>query len=363
MAPGMNGKPRRCFTTKKVLCVLLAVLLAVGMAACARKAVSFADPVLEAMVRGAMGKPKGSITVAEAEAVTRLSVGIEWQQDDPEAARIKDISGLESFKNLEVLDLSCHAITDITPIVGLKNLTAILLEGNPIADTAPLAGLTNLEVLTLSGCAAQDYSPLANLVNLNFLMLDHASVTDVSPLAGLTSLKHLYLAGSPIDDYSPLTDIYPNLEEKDFIMASTLAELGFVMSDAGNQADYRGEKMSLSINHSEWGTPSFELSNCVKMYLQLDSGYMLIVMYYPKIDAYVFQMFINHEMTMNYVYDVAGGRVTLSSSERESAERVITAALGETDAEDILLAPIPIFNETIKNTFGMTVDALYALPF
>ena len=362
---------------KKTLYFVLVIWLALSLAACGTPAattpspssaaavpavVTFADPVLEAMVRGAVGKPEGDITVAEAEAVTRLNLSIEWQRYISEEMPIKDIGGLESFTNLESLDLSFHAITDIMPLVGLKKLTLLSLGGNPVADIAPLAGLTNLKGLTLSGCAAQDYSPLGKLVNLEFLMLDNSTITDVSPLASLTGLKQLYLADCPVD-YSPLADIYPNLEKKDFIMASTLAELGFVMSDAGNQADYRGEGMSVSINHSEWGAPSFELNNCVKMYLQLDSGYTLIVMYYPEIDTYVIQMLINNEMTMNYIYDVASGRFTLNSSERESAERVITAALGETDAEDILLAPIPIFNDTIRNTLGMTADALYALPF
>lgn len=42
--------------------------------------VEFTDPTLEAMVRAAMCKPDGDITLAEAEVVTELKLGVDWQQ-------------------------------------------------------------------------------------------------------------------------------------------------------------------------------------------------------------------------------------------------------------------------------------------
>ncbi len=372
---------------KKLLCATLAMLLALSLAACGVPAatesplpqpeesppaaaapadVTFADPVLEAMVRGAMGKPEGGITVAEAEAVTRLNLSMEWQRYVSEETTVKDIGGLESFINLESLDLSFHAVTDITPLAGLKKLASLSLCGNPIADIAPLAGLTNLKVLTLSSCAASDYSPLAKLVNLNVLVLDHSTITDVSPLAALTSLKQLYLADCPISNYFSLSDIYQSLEQKDFTIAFTLAELGFTMSDANNQASYgdvQRDGLSVNINHAEWGAPQSEdMTKCVRMDLMLDSGYTLVVLYYPEISAYVFQMNINGEQ-MNYIYNAADGTFMVDSNNRERFERMITEALGETGETDALLAPIPVFNDTIQMTFGVTADALYALPF
>lgn len=365
---------------KSLLRIMLTIWLALSLTACgaptatapspttsaALDTVTFSDPVLEAMVRGSIGKPQGDITVAEAESVTRLNLSNEWQRYVSQETTIKDIDGLEYFKNLESLDLSFHAITDITPLAGLNKLTSLSLGGNPVADIAPLAGLTNLKVLILTGCKAQDYAPLAKLVNLNFLMLDQAAIADVSPLASLTKLKHLYLTGSPINNYFPLSDIYQNLEQKDFTIAFTLAELGFTMNDAGNQASYgdvQRDGLSVNINHAEWGAPQSEdMTKCVRMDLMLDSGYTLVVLYYPEISAYVFQMNINGEQ-MNYIYNTADGTFMMDSNNRERFERMITEALGETGATDALLAPIPVFNDTIRETFGITADALYALPF
>ena len=61
--------------------------------------VVFTDPVLEAMVRRTMGKLEGSITAAEAEAVTRLDLSSEWERYASEWMPIKDLDGLEYFLN------------------------------------------------------------------------------------------------------------------------------------------------------------------------------------------------------------------------------------------------------------------------
>jgi hypothetical protein len=72
-------------------------------------------------------------------------------------------------------------------------------------------------------------------------------------------------------------------------------------------------------------------------------------------------MNINHEQ-MNYIYSVADGVVMVDSDNRERYENIITEALGDTVDGDALLAPVSAFNDTIRETFGMTAEALYALP-
>jgi len=356
---------------KKICKLLLILTIVFSMTACSQQegstdTVTFADPVLEEMMCAMMGKLECKITMAEAEAVTKLNLSTEWQRYIFQETPIKDIKGLENFRNLESLDLSFHAITDITPLAGLKKLTSLSLSNNPISDISPLAELTNLKVLILTGCKALDYAPLAKLVNLDFLMLDNAMITNVSSLTSLTKLKYLYLKDSPINNYFPLSDIYQNLEGKDFTIAFNLVELGFTMNNTNNQASYgdvQRDGLSVNIHHSEWGAPQYEdMMKCVRMDLMLDSGYILVVLYYPEISAYVFQMNIDNEQ-MNYVYNATDGTFMMDSNNRERFERMITKALGETSEKDTLLAPIPIFNKTIIKTFGMTAEALYALPF
>lgn len=326
--------------------------------------VTFADPVLEAMIRGAMGKTEGGITVAEAQAVTRMNLSNELQSTISEETPIKDLSGLENFTSLVSLDLSDHAVTDISPLAGLTSLTALSLAANPVADLSPLEGLTKLEVLILSGSKAQDYSALSNLVNLQVLMLDNSTITDLTPLVGLTNLRQLYLANSSIEDLSPLETIYPNLEVKDFLIATTLAELGFNLDVNSHQAFYDSENASFTIHHAAWGQPQEEWhTNTIRTSMYTESGHKVLLGYYGALDAYVFMIHKEGEPLVNYVYDTKNGGLNIREEDRASIEQVVLAAFVVIEGEDPLLAPVRIFHEMVKDTFGMTADRLYGLPY
>jgi hypothetical protein len=369
--------------------ILITVLLTITLAACSTPAVTttssnpavevtttsspvetstpvvvtFADPVLEAMIRGAMGKPEGEITLAEAQAVTMMNFSNELQSYISEVTSIKDLSGLENFTSLETLDLSNHAVTDISPLQELTKLTTLSLAGNPVEDVSPLAGLTKLKVLILSGSKAQDYSVLSNLVNLQVLMLDNSTISDLTPLAGLTNLRQLHLANSSIEDLSPLETIYPNLEKKDFIIATTLEELGFNMDFNSHQAFYDSESASFIIQHAEWGLPQFEWdANIIRINMIMESGHKLSLGYYGDIDAYVFMIGKDGVPAVNYVYE-PGNELTFEEGDRASIEQMVRAAVDVNEGEDPLLAPVRLFHDTVKDTFGMTAAKLYALPY
>jgi len=326
--------------------------------------VTFADPMLEAMIRSTMGKTEGDITLAEAQAVTRMNLNNELQRTISEETPIKNLSGLENFTSLETLDLSNHAVTDISPLAGLTKLTALSLAGNPVADVSPLAGLTDLRLLVLSGSQAQDYSALSNLVNLQVLMLDNSTITDLTPLLALTNLRQLYLAKTSVEDLSSLETIYPNLDQKDFIIPSTLMELGFHLDDNSHQAYYDGESASFTIHHTAWGPPPFEWDeNIIRVSMYLEGDYKLSVGYYGVHKVYVCQMDKGGEQLMNYIYDTNDSSNNLDPANRPSVEQAIRAAMDVMEGEDVLLAPVRIFNETLKNTFNMTPEKLFALPY
>ena len=364
---------------KKSLYILLTALMSIGLAACgaptatsipsfvateAPAVVEFADPVLEAMVRGAIGQPEGGITLAQAQSITRLDLNDELQGYLSQETPIEDISGLEAFTNLESLDLSSHAVTGISLLEGLTSLTSLSLASNPVADLSPLASLTNLKLLILSGSQAQDYSALANLVNLQVLLLDNSTITDLSPLTALTNLRALYLANTPADDYSPLETLYPNLEKKDFIIPSTLVDLGFGMDGADHMANFDSENAAFSINHAAWGVPSREDNmDIIRMSTYLEGDYKLSVGYYGVHHAYVCQMDKEGQPPMNYVYDVATGSFNIGAEDRPNAEQMIRAAMDVVEGEDMLLAPVRFFDYAIKNTFQMTAEKLFALPY
>ena len=344
---------------KKALSALLALLLLTSLAACGAptsttplptptqtetapaSVVAFADPSLEAIVRGAMGKPSGDITVAEAKEVTSLNLAFaEWQKYISERTPITSIAGLESFTSLESLDLSGNAITDI----------------------APLSALTNLKALILTGCVAEDYTPLASLTNLHVLMLDNSTIADPAPLFALSNLNCLYLQGSQIRNYFPLADIRANLELADFDVAFTLAELGFNFNDGDKLALYQTDKYDIRLNHAEWGAPpQQDWQNCIRVVTGAESGYKNAIGFYPVHNAYVAWLF-NPDTQENstYVYDVAENSF---GCERESMEAIVREAFGDVNDQDVLLTPFVFFDNTIQEALGIPVDILYSMPF
>lgn len=329
--------------------------------------VQFIDPVFKRLILGAMGKPDGEITATEAASVTTIDLSNEWKRQIDESSVITDLRGLESFINLESLDLSFHHITDASPIQGLTNLTMVALGGNPIADLSPFIALNHLKVLVLSDCMAQDYSPLANLVDLELLMLNDSSIADLTPIASLTKLNTLFLAHSPVEDYSPLVQIYPNLKVKDFILPSSLEELGFVMDEPSKQARFDGEEASIRINHEAWGLPAMDGDrNSVWVHSALHDSAKLAVGFYPDLGAYVFQVYMDGEMLMNYVVDQPTSEtfsLDQSVGDRQALEQVLNSALNITQAEEVVPALVAIFNDAITDNFNLTATALYKLPF
>ncbi len=204
--------------------------------------VVFTDPVLEELVRKAMDKPEGDITLAEAAAVKDLNMEMEGAAP---LARVADVSDLKQFPNLTGLNLNwalsdgdgvfdisplagltkleclyvcCTNINDISALAGMTNMKDLWIWGNNITDISALAGMTQMESLWIKGNQITNISTLANMKNLVYLYMEDNHVADLSPLAGLSKLTHILLSGNPATDYSPLEDVYPNLEEKDFEM-------------------------------------------------------------------------------------------------------------------------------------------------
>ena len=369
---------------KKPSYLILALLMVLILAACGaqeREVVVFADPLLEARVREAMNKPNGDITLEEAGAINELVLGIEWQQQPAEGTQIEDLSGLENFANLEKLELHFHAISDISPLMGLTKLNSLSLGGNPVADISPLSGLTNLRWLTLFNCQAQDYTPLANLTDLGGLLMDHSTISDVSMLSGLTelswlslsntqvsdvsplstlvNLKKLQLEGCPITDYSPLDGIYPNLEESDFTIASSLRALGFKPIDNAPQVEsYKTKEMYIQVHHTEWGKrENKDEENAVLLCKNYGTENEIAVIYYPDTREY---LVYSNSKDFRYIYDSQNEKMSIEYGE-ENANGFMAEAYNEVDPYPVM-TPIKDFSKVMTETFGASADILYNLP-
>jgi putative cell wall-binding protein len=151
--------------------------------------ITFKDSSLEWVVREEIGRDNWSLPIYKSDVLGITSL-------DADGYGIADLSGLESFTNLEHLDLEDNALNgaSLAPLSKLMNLTYLNLENNTLDQITSLKGLTNL----------------------TFLDVSDNQIADFSPIKGLICLNKLYLSGNASLDYSSIRPIYSNLISKDF---------------------------------------------------------------------------------------------------------------------------------------------------
>ena len=242
---------------KKTLCILLAVLMALSLFACAAKTdpaaeateapaaeateasaaeattapveetaapeengfdpnmvIVFNDAALEGLVRTAMNKPEGDILVSDAQAMTELTLEIDC--GDWTIERIHDLSALQYFTNLTQLSIFWSVQNgeyydndvDISALAGMTKMKSLQIRSISISDISALANMKDLERLLLTDTKRlNDLSPLANCKKLLTVDMPGNAITDISVLAGLTELQEVLLNDNYISDVTPLAGL------------------------------------------------------------------------------------------------------------------------------------------------------------
>ena len=142
---------------------------------------------------------------SDVEGISELYLYQDYNAED--TIKIKDISGIENFKGLTTLDLSCNQISDISAIAGLTNLKNLNLGRNQISDISKISGLTNLIFLDLNFNKISDISKISGLTKLTTLCLSGNEISDISKISGLTKLTNLRLGGNEISDISAISGL------------------------------------------------------------------------------------------------------------------------------------------------------------
>ena len=88
-----------------------------------------------------------------------------------EKTRLDDLTGLEGFSRLELLQHDFGRLRDIGALASAAGLRVLLVRGNQIADLAPLRAVTNLETLCVEGNKIQTLDPLRELHALSAVVI------------------------------------------------------------------------------------------------------------------------------------------------------------------------------------------------
>ena len=104
---------------------------------------------------------------------------------------ITDIRPLMELSKLEKLNINDNAVSDLRPLIGLPNLVKLEAENNRITETMSVGSMDQLTDLDLRGNPLKDFSGLGRLRQLKTLDLRETSITDAD-LAELYGLKSIF---------------------------------------------------------------------------------------------------------------------------------------------------------------------------
>ena len=159
--------------------------------------VNFPDDGLADAVRACINKPSGNIYKSDLLFVENLHAA-EYS--------ISDLSGIQYFPRLRILNLTNNDISDLSPLSTMVQLEELYAGQNDIEDLTPLADLTELYILNLNTNQISDIESLEQLTNLSELDLRLNLIVDISALSELTELTGLHLTSNAIRDITPLVE-------------------------------------------------------------------------------------------------------------------------------------------------------------
>ncbi len=170
----------------------------------AAETIDIPDHALESAIRARLHGYTGLITKDLAESVTTL---------EAPSSEIRSLEGLQSFSNLERLDLRNNQIADLAPLKQMS-LRTVKLSNNLLTSLDALSGSVDMRYLSAERNNLQDITALSKMRQLAWLLLSHNSISDLRPLSGLTKLMWLELLDNEVVDISPLSEL-TNLTQLD----------------------------------------------------------------------------------------------------------------------------------------------------
>ena len=127
---------------------------------------------------------------------------------------IRDLSGIQYFKNLAELNIANNEISDLSPLSGCTKLKTLDASGQYISNLGALSDLKELTELNLADNELTTLSSLTELTELQKLDVSGNEIAVFGTAGKLQNLQYLNMADNPMEeiDLSTLSDL-ANLTE------------------------------------------------------------------------------------------------------------------------------------------------------
>ncbi|MBQ3145256.1 MAG: leucine-rich repeat domain-containing protein [Clostridia bacterium] len=148
----------------------------------------------------------------------------EFEYTGSNLKKIKDITGIENFKNLQILKLNKNEISDISKIVELTNLTHFEIKSNGLKVLPDLSKLNKLSILDISSNSISNLEGIANNFALTKLFASANFVTNIIPITSISTLEEINLSSNNITDIASIYRL-SNLRKLDLSDNTSIREI------------------------------------------------------------------------------------------------------------------------------------------
>ena len=115
---------------------------------------------------------------------------------------IKDLTGIEHFVNLSVLDVSNNELTFIPDLTMLTQLDELIIDSNRVDSMAPIQGITTLRNFKCDVNNLDKLPEVSGMTTLQRIFCRSNNLTEIPDLSGCSSFMHLICTFNQIDSLS-----------------------------------------------------------------------------------------------------------------------------------------------------------------
>ena len=172
--------------------------------------------------------------------------------------RLKDrlvginLDTLETFNNVETLNLSINPITSLEGCPEFPNLQSLYIIGCKLQSLKGFPKFLKLRSLDMHGCKLQSLKGCPELSALKYLNLGHNRIRDLEELKNLSpDLRELNLEGNPIVCFDIASDVFSRFKHLQRFIYSAPKQIRASYMNIGSMEELEERLVSFDLNIEE----------------------------------------------------------------------------------------------------------------
>lgn len=240
---------------------------------------------------------------------------------------------------------------DLTPITGKSGIYVRKSRNNAQIDAVynTVGDVANVMKRMKAELSYEGYDDNSHIMTLTRYGEVRNSILFDLENNSISIFQNLGDSGRSFRDYKPASTKLTDLGFQNYIETDALCEY---------RDDVSG--LSIAVNIPKWGSRPDEWENSCVQFLKEINGYLLAIWYYPDEGRYTVQA-DKDDTSAKYEYQAGTGEFGGEYPDTDAVKAQFGKMYSGREVKDVNMEGIYLFQGYVKDTFGMSVDELYAL--